>query len=168
MTIVFESILPVFLLVILGVALRRSTLVDQGLWIGLEQFGYYFLFPALLFSTLAKADLAGLEADATAVATVGSVTLMSAALLSAWPLLRRGGISGPTFTSVFQTATRWNAFIALAVAEKTIRHGWTQPDGSRHGTAHHPDQFLQYRRSDLVRRRQPWHRFFFLKIITIR
>ncbi|RVO97401.1 AEC family transporter, partial [Sinorhizobium meliloti] len=49
MTIVFESILPVFLLVILGVALRRSTLVDQGLWIGLEQFGYYFLFPALLF-----------------------------------------------------------------------------------------------------------------------
>lgn len=118
MTIVFESILPVFLLVILGVALRRSTLVDQGLWIGLEQFGYYFLFPALLFSTLAKADLAGLEADATAVATVGSVTLMSAALLSAWPLLRRGGISGPTFTSVFQTATRWNAFIALAVAEK--------------------------------------------------
>ncbi len=43
---------------------------------------------------------------------------MSAALLSAWPLLRRGGISGPTFTSVFQTATRWNAFIALAVAEK--------------------------------------------------
>ncbi|RVG51279.1 AEC family transporter [Sinorhizobium meliloti] len=118
MTIVFESILPVFLLVILGVALRRSTLVDQGLWIGLEQFGYYFLFPALLFSTLAKADLAGLEADETAVATVGSVTLMSAALLSAWPLLRRGGISGPTFTSVFQTATRWNAFIALAVAEK--------------------------------------------------
>ncbi|RVP21176.1 AEC family transporter, partial [Sinorhizobium meliloti] len=63
-------------------------------------------------------DLAGLEADETAVATVGSVTLMSAALLSAWPLLRRGGISGPTFTSVFQTATRWNAFIALAVAEK--------------------------------------------------
>ncbi|RVN53357.1 AEC family transporter [Sinorhizobium meliloti] len=118
MTIVFESILPVFLLVILGVALRRSTLVDQGLWIGFEQFGYYFLFPALLFSTLAKADLAGLEADETAVATVGSVTLMSAALLSAWPLLRRGGISGPTFTSVFQTATRWNAFIALAVAEK--------------------------------------------------
>ncbi|TWA51160.1 hypothetical protein FB008_11090 [Sinorhizobium medicae] len=118
MTIVFESILPVFLLVLLGVALRRSTLVDQGMWVGLEQFGYYFLFPALLFSTLAKADLAGLEVDATAVATVGSVTLMSAALLSTWPLLRKGGIPAATFTSIFQTATRWNAFIALAVAEK--------------------------------------------------
>ncbi|WP_026619346.1 malonate transporter -like protein [Ensifer sp. WSM1721] len=118
MTIVFESILPVFLLVILGVALRRTTLVDQGLWIGLEQFGYYFLFPALLFSTLAKADFTGMKADATAIATIGSVTLMSAALLLSWPPLRASGVSGATFTSIFQTATRWNAFIALAVAQK--------------------------------------------------
>jgi predicted permease len=118
MTVVFESILPVFLLVILGVALRRTALVDQGLWVGLEQFGYYFLFPALLFSTLAKADFTGMKADATASATIGSVTLMSAALLLSWPLLRATGVSGATFTSIFQTATRWNAFIALAVAQK--------------------------------------------------
>ncbi|AWI56733.1 AEC family transporter [Sinorhizobium fredii] len=118
MTAIFESILPVFLLVLLGVWLRRSRLVDQGLWVGLEQFGYYFLFPALLFSTLAKADFTGMEADATAVAAIGSVTLMSIALLLTWPLLRGNGISGATFTSIFQTATRWNAFIALAVAEK--------------------------------------------------
>ncbi|MCA1366223.1 AEC family transporter [Bradyrhizobium sp. BRP14] len=121
MTVVFESILPVFLLVILGVALRRTTLVDQGLWIGLEQFGYYFLFPALLFSTLAKADFTGMKADATAIATIGSVTLMSAALLLTWPPLRASGVSGATFTSIFQTATRWNAFIALAVAQKLYR-----------------------------------------------
>ncbi|APG84183.1 transporter [Sinorhizobium americanum CCGM7] len=118
MTAIFESILPVFLLVLLGVWLRRSRLIDQGLWVGLEQFGYYFLFPALLFSTLAKADFTGMRADATAVAAIGSVTLMSIALLLVWPLLRNNGISGATFTSIFQTATRWNAFIALAVAEK--------------------------------------------------
>jgi predicted permease len=118
MTAIFESILPVFLLVLLGVWLRRSRLIDQGLWVGLEQFGYYFLFPALLFSTLAKADFTGMKADATAAAAIGSVTLMSSALLLAWPLLRSYGISGATFTSIFQTATRWNAFIALAIAEK--------------------------------------------------
>ncbi|WP_018239429.1 AEC family transporter [Ensifer sp. BR816] len=118
MTAIFESILPVFLLVLLGVWLRRSRLIDQGLWVGLEQFGYYFLFPALLFSTLAKADFTGMKADATAVAAIGSVTLMSIALLLAWPFLRNNGISGATFTSIFQTATRWNAFIALAIAEK--------------------------------------------------
>lgn len=118
MTIIFESILPIFLLVLLGVWLRRSKLVDQGMWAGLEQFGYYFLFPALLFSTLAKADFTGMKADATAVATIGSVTLMSVALLLAWPLLRAREVSGATFTSIFQTATRWNGFMALAIAQK--------------------------------------------------
>ena len=118
MTAIFESILPIFLLVLVGVWLRRSKLVDQGLWVGLEQFGYYLLFPALLFSTLAKADFTGMKSDATAIATIGSVTLMSISLLLIWPLLRRSGVSGATFTSIFQTATRWNAFIALAIAEK--------------------------------------------------
>lgn len=118
MTVIFESIVPVFLLVLLGVWLRRSKLVDQGMWVGLEQFGYYFLFPALLFSTLAKADFTGMEADATAIATIGSVTVMSAALLLSWPLLRVRDISAATFTSIFQTATRWNGFMALAIAQK--------------------------------------------------
>ncbi|WEX87426.1 AEC family transporter [Sinorhizobium garamanticum] len=118
MTAIFESILPIFLLVLLGVWLRRSKLIDQGLWIGLEQFGYYLLFPALLFSTLAEADFTGIKADATAIATIGSVTAMSAVLLLIWPLLRGRQISGAAFTSIFQTATRWNAFIALAVAQK--------------------------------------------------
>lgn len=118
MTVIFESIVPVFLLVLLGVWLRRSKLVVQGMWVGLEQFGYYFLFPALLFSTLAKADFTGMKADATAIATIGSVTLMSAVLLLSWPLLRARDVSGATFTSIFQTATRWNGFMALAIAQK--------------------------------------------------
>ncbi|MBP2239352.1 putative permease [Sinorhizobium kostiense] len=118
MTVIFESIVPVFLLVLLGVWLRRSKLVDQGMWAGLEQFGYYFLFPALLFSTLAKADFTGMKADATAIATIGSVTVMSAALLLSWPFLRVRDVSGATFTSIFQTATRWNGFMALAIAQK--------------------------------------------------
>ncbi len=81
MTIIFESILPIFLLVSLGVWLKRSSLVDLSLWEGLEQLGYYVLFPALLFSTLATADFAGTKTDATALATIGSITLMSGALL---------------------------------------------------------------------------------------
>ncbi|WEZ83757.1 AEC family transporter [Rhizobium sp. 32-5/1] len=118
MTIIFESILPIFLLVLLGVWLKRSPLIDLTLWEGLEQLGYFILFPALLFSTLATADFAGMKADATAVATIGSITLMSACLLALWPELRRRNVSPPAFTSVFQTATRWNGFMALAIAQK--------------------------------------------------
>ncbi|PSS63329.1 AEC family transporter [Ensifer sp. NM-2] len=118
MIIVFESILPIFLLVLLGAWLKRTTLVDQNLWLGLEQFGYYILFPALLFSTLAQADFSGMKADATAIATIGSVSLMSIFVLFLWPLFRNREVSGASFTSVFQTATRWNGFMALAIAQK--------------------------------------------------
>ncbi len=103
---------------LLGAWLKRTTLVDQNLWLGLEQFGYYILFPALLFSTLAQADFSGMKADATAIATIGSVSLMSIFVLFLWPLFRNREVSGASFTSVFQTATRWNGFMALAIAQK--------------------------------------------------
>ncbi|MDQ0320328.1 putative permease [Pararhizobium capsulatum DSM 1112] len=118
MTVIFESILPIFLLVFLGVCLKRYRRIDLSLWEGLEQLGYFVLFPALLFSTLATADFSGMRTDSTAVATIGSITLMSACLLGLWPIMRQRGVSAATFTSVFQTATRWNGFMALAIAQK--------------------------------------------------
>lgn len=118
MLIIFESILPVFLLVLLGVFLKRAPFVAGTLWEGLEQLGYYVLFPALLFSTLANADFAGLKPDATGLATIGSIVLMSALLLGLWPLLRKRDVEASTFTSIFQTSTRWNGFMALAIADK--------------------------------------------------
>lgn len=118
MLIIFESILPVFLLVLLGVFLKRSPLIAGTLWDGLEQLGYYVLFPALLFSTLANADFAGLKPDATGIATIGSIIVMSALLMGLWPLLRGRGVQAATFTSIFQTSTRWNGFMALAIANK--------------------------------------------------
>ncbi len=118
MTVIFESILPVFLLVFLGVCLKRFRRIDLNLWEGLEQLGYFVLFPALLFSTLATADFSGLRTDSTALATIGSISLMCACLLTLWPLLRERGVSAASFTSVFQTATRLNGFMALAIAQK--------------------------------------------------
>ncbi len=119
MLIIFESILPIFLLVLLGVALKRSPLINGSFWDGLEQCGYYVLFPALLFHTLATADFASLETGAIGVTAVVVVVLVSALVLSLWPLLRRIGVTPSAYSSVFQTATRWNAFIALAIAGKT-------------------------------------------------
>ncbi len=58
---IFESILPIFLIVLLGVVLRRTPFIDQSVWPGLETLGYYLFFPFLLFLTLAKADYSGIE-----------------------------------------------------------------------------------------------------------
>lgn len=115
---IFESTLPVFLLVILGTLLKRWRKIDDGLWAGLEQLGFYVLFPALLFSTLSQADFGGMAAATLAATSIGSVTLMSGAVLACWPLFRSAGVSASSFTTVFQTATRWNGFMALAIAGK--------------------------------------------------
>ena len=118
MLIIFESILPIFLLVLLGVALKRSPLINATFWEGLEQCGYYVLFPALLFHTLATADFSTMEIGSIGIAAVGAVLLMCALVLGLWLPLKRSGTPASSFSSVFQTATRWNAFIALAIAQK--------------------------------------------------
>ncbi|MCJ8518939.1 putative permease [Pseudorhizobium tarimense] len=118
MLIIFESILPIFLLVLLGVALKRSPLINGTFWEGLEQCGYYVLFPALLFHTLATADFSSMEIGTLGFTAVIAVLLMCALVLALWVPFKRLGVAPSAFSSVFQTATRWNAFIALAIAQK--------------------------------------------------
>ncbi|HEX4172268.1 MAG TPA: AEC family transporter, partial [Acetobacteraceae bacterium] len=55
------------------------------------------------------------------VAGVGGALLLSALLVSAIclalrPLLARSAVDGPAFTSIFQGATRWQTYVALAVS----------------------------------------------------
>jgi len=118
MLIIFESILPIFLLVILGVVLKRTTLINESFWGGLEQFGYFVLFPALLFETLSNIDFSALDSGSVGLVSLLAVGVMTALVLALWPLLRARGMRGPSYTSVFQTSTRWNGFMALAIAEK--------------------------------------------------
>lgn len=115
---IFESILPIFLIVLLGVVLKRLPIVDRNVWHGLEEVGYYVLFPAILFLTLYRADFGGLELTEVAVGTIGAVAFMFILMLALWPLLHRGGVSGPVYSTLFQTTTRWNGFVALAIAAK--------------------------------------------------
>jgi predicted permease len=46
--------------------------------------------------------------------------MLSILVLSLWPLLRRANVSPSSYTSLYQTATRWNGFMALAIAAKTF------------------------------------------------
>lgn len=118
MLVIFESVLPIFLLVLLGALLKRWPLINDSLWDGLEQFGFYVLFPALLFETLAKADFAAMDTGDVSASALAAVAIMSGVVLALWRPLNQLGIEGPAFTSIFQTATRWNGFMALAIAEK--------------------------------------------------
>jgi malonate transporter and related proteins len=118
MQVIFESILPIFLVVAFGAVFKRLPVFDKGLWNGLEQLGFYVLFPCYLFITLATADYSDIDIAPVSIVYLGAVLLMAALLLATWPLFRARGVGAPQFTSVFQTATRWNGFVALAIAER--------------------------------------------------
>ena len=65
--------------------------------------------------TLAGANLAELPVADYALVLLGAGAGMALLLFGARPLLVRSGMSGPTFTSLFQGATRFHGFMALAV-----------------------------------------------------
>lgn len=115
---IFESILPVFLLIGSGVVLRRLPIISKDVWPGIEQLTYWFLYPALLFVTIYDADFSPLRLDALLLSLLLAVAAMCVLLLAAWPIFQKTGwVAHSEFSSVFQTSIRWNGFIALPVAQ---------------------------------------------------
>jgi predicted permease len=121
MGVVLAALLPVFLLIVLGFVLKRSLMRLETQWHGLERLTYYVLFPALLIETLVKADLSTVPVAGVGGALMLSVLLMSLLCLALRPLLARWAVDGPAFTSVFQGATRWQTYVALAVSASLYR-----------------------------------------------
>ncbi|MEM0927875.1 MAG: AEC family transporter [Pseudomonadota bacterium] len=101
----------------MGWTLRRSALVPTALWAGINKIGYVALLPALLYKTIAEADLRGLETGSFLIAATLGFLSMAAIALALKPLLRT---DGPSYTSVFQGAIRWNGFIVLALAQTAL------------------------------------------------
>jgi hypothetical protein len=109
------ALLPDFLLILLGHALRRWLHLGDHFWTGLEKLVYFVLFPALLFNSLARANLAW--AEAAPLLLVGLLIMMSGmalGMLARWLF----PISPVSFASQFQCAFRFNTYIGLAVAAK--------------------------------------------------
>jgi predicted permease len=114
---VFASLVPVFLIIATGWLCRITGFVDDKQWVGMERVTYVVFFPALVIDTLARADLSSVPVAGVGGALIGSILLMAAALLLARPQLQRLlTLDGPSFTSLFQGSTRWNTFVAIAIA----------------------------------------------------
>jgi malonate transporter len=114
---IIASLTPVFLIIVLGAWLKAMPLMEDAGWRGLERATYYVFFPAMIIMTMAKADLRSVPVIAMGLALIGAILAMTAVLLALRPLLARSfAMDGPAFTSVFQGATRWNSFVAIATA----------------------------------------------------
>jgi predicted permease len=115
----FESLLPIFLLIGLGFLLRWRKVVAADLWQGVELLGYWVFFPALLSETLIRAELRALPlTEITLTMSLAFATMAGGLLLFRSTIMRRLKLSGPSYSSLFQNATRWNGFIALPILAK--------------------------------------------------
>ena len=116
MAVVISALLPVFLLIALGFILKRSLMRLDTQWHGLEGLTFFVLFPTLLIQTLVQADLSSVPIAGVGGALLLSALVMSLLCLALQPLFSRLDIDGPAFTSIFQGATRWQTYVALAVS----------------------------------------------------
>jgi malonate transporter len=116
MAIVIAALLPVFFLIVLGFILKLTLIRPETQWVGLERLTYYVLLPVFLIQTLVKADLSTVPVGGVGGALLLSALAVSLVCLALRPLLARAGVDGPAFTSMFQGATRWQTYVALAVS----------------------------------------------------
>ena len=117
MSAVLASLIPTFLIIATGWLCRATDFVSEQHWAGLERATYVIFFPALIIDTLSRADLSSVPVLGVGGALIGAILSMAALVLALRPFLqRRLHMDGPSFTSVFQGATRWNTFVGLAVA----------------------------------------------------
>jgi malonate transporter and related proteins len=111
------GLLPVFIVIAAGWIARASKMVPEDAWVGINRLSYFVLFPAFLFSIIARTDFSASEAGAVVGAGLAGFVTMGVIALLCLPLTRG---DGPAFTSVFQASIRWNGFVVLAAAEGVL------------------------------------------------
>jgi predicted permease len=112
---ILTALAPVFIISALGYALANMKFGGGELWHALDTITFYILFPALLAKTLMRADLGSVPAGDFVLVSIGSITIMAAAIVTSYLALGRP-VPGPTFTSLFQGVLRFQSTIAVAVS----------------------------------------------------
>ncbi|KLU28121.1 transporter [Caballeronia mineralivorans PML1(12)] len=110
---VFTALIPIFALILMGFVLRQRRMLADEFWLPCETLNYYYMFPALMFSQVAKANLTQFPIRPIAIAILGAVGT-GALVLYAWRIWSQQ--SGAVFSSVIQGALRPNTYVGVAAA----------------------------------------------------
>ena len=116
-----QLLLPDFSLILCGYLVCRYTALNRATWEQVESLVYFFLFPVLLFQSIARTplDVAAVSGLAAAGLLLGVVGIALAYSLPWWPGLR-SHIDRREHAAAAQVAFRFNSFIALALAERLL------------------------------------------------
>jgi predicted permease len=110
---VVQTIAPIFLLILLGVIMRRWFGLREDFWPQLDRLIYYVFFPALLFYSLThfKVDLS----SATPMLLV-AVLFMAAGIALGYVAQYLFHAPDKVSAATFQATFRFNSFVGLAIA----------------------------------------------------
>lgn len=111
------AILPIALAFLAGWTAKATGLLKPEHWSGIELLSFRILIPAILISSIATADLSSDRIGPLAGSLVSMVFLAAILGLSVRFLLPVDRLSSASLSTIFQTTTRWNAFISLSAAE---------------------------------------------------
>lgn len=113
MSLILGAVFPVFALLLLGYWAHRSQFLNAAFWTQAEKATYYILFPCLLSSQLAQAQLAWQN---MLPLMAGACLVPIFAALISLPFKGLLRLEAADFTSFFQAAVRFNTYIGLALA----------------------------------------------------
>ena len=111
-----SAIAPIFLIIATGYLLFRTKVIDETVWSAVEHICFYLLLPFLIIRTLSRANLGSVPIVDFIIVLVIAILGMAAILILIQAFVwKRYPESGPSFSSIFQGATRFHGFVAIAV-----------------------------------------------------
>jgi predicted permease len=115
----FQLLLPDFSLILCGYLVCRHTALNRTVWEQVESLVYFFLFPVLLFQSIARSplDLGAASGMVAAGLLLGVSGIALAYALPHVPGLARW-IDAREHAGAAQVAFRFNSFIGLALSER--------------------------------------------------
>jgi malonate transporter and related proteins len=110
-----QLLFPDFSLIVCGYLICRFTALNRTVWEQVDSLVYYFLFPVLLFHSIVRSPI---NFGATSHLITAALCVASASILITHCFRFIPKIDNADFACSAQIAFRFNAFIALAMAER--------------------------------------------------
>jgi len=110
---VAQTIIPIFLLILLGVAMRRWFGMREDFWPQMDRLIYYVFFPALLFNTLAHFKI---DFGAATPMLVAAALFMCSGIALGYVAKYLFQAPAKVYSATFQSSFRFNSYVGLAVA----------------------------------------------------
>jgi malonate transporter and related proteins len=110
---VAQTIIPIFLLILLGVSMRHWFGLREDFWPQLDRLIYFVFFPALLFNSLSHFKI---DFGAATPMLLVSILFMFAGIALGYVAKYLFHAPPKVFAATFQSSFRFNSYVGLAIA----------------------------------------------------